>query len=174
MNFSTSAQVAAFGRHVVSYGMGVVKALAATHIATPDQAPPTSSASLPPIARAPSSPRPGADGRMSPELHRQPRPIPKKEKSATMASSRSAAQPARAGRSADRAQRAGAPLARARKRNHIGQRGHCQCCGIWRSLSMTPLLAALARVCSPMLRPVTRFFTSGTKSRISDGRKVSS
>jgi high-affinity nickel permease len=34
----TPAQIQAFGRHVVSYSMGVVTALAATHIASPDQA----------------------------------------------------------------------------------------------------------------------------------------
>jgi hypothetical protein len=34
----TLPQVTAFGRHVVSYGMGAVSALAVTHIASPDQA----------------------------------------------------------------------------------------------------------------------------------------
>lgn len=38
MNLPSSAQLAAFGRHVVSYGMGVVSCLAITHIASPDQA----------------------------------------------------------------------------------------------------------------------------------------
>ncbi len=38
MNLPNLAQAAAFGRHVVSYSMGVVTALAATHIASPDQA----------------------------------------------------------------------------------------------------------------------------------------
>ncbi len=34
----SAAQTTAFGRHVVSYAMGIVTALAATHIASPDQA----------------------------------------------------------------------------------------------------------------------------------------
>ena len=38
MQVPTSAQLEAIGRHVVSYAMGVVTALAATHIASPDQA----------------------------------------------------------------------------------------------------------------------------------------
>lgn len=38
MNTPSTAQVTALGRHVVTYAMGVVTALAATHIATPDQA----------------------------------------------------------------------------------------------------------------------------------------
>ena len=38
MQTPSSAQLQAFGRHVVSYAMGVVTALAATHIASPDQA----------------------------------------------------------------------------------------------------------------------------------------
>jgi spore maturation protein SpmB len=38
MNLPSRAQAVAFGRHVVSFSMGVVAALAATHIATSDQA----------------------------------------------------------------------------------------------------------------------------------------
>ena len=38
MNTPSQAQFVAFGRHVVSYGMGVVSALAVTHIASSDQA----------------------------------------------------------------------------------------------------------------------------------------
>jgi len=38
MNFPTMQQAASFGRHVVTYGMGFVSALAVTHIASPDQA----------------------------------------------------------------------------------------------------------------------------------------
>ena len=37
MNLPSTAQVAAFGRHVVSYAMGAVTVLAATHVASPDQ-----------------------------------------------------------------------------------------------------------------------------------------
>ena len=38
MNFPSLGQFTAFGRHIVSYGMGFVSALAVTHIASPDQA----------------------------------------------------------------------------------------------------------------------------------------
>lgn len=38
MNLPTMGQATAFGRHVVSYGMGFVSALAVTHIASQDQA----------------------------------------------------------------------------------------------------------------------------------------
>ncbi len=47
-------------------------------------------------------------------------------------------------------------LARTRDHSEYGQRwAQCQCCGIWRSLSMTPYLAALAPA-PPHRRPVVR------------------
>ena len=38
MQLPTFGQITAFGGHVVTFGAGVVSALAVTHIATPDQA----------------------------------------------------------------------------------------------------------------------------------------
>jgi hypothetical protein len=63
----------------------------------------------------------------------------------TSASSRSATQPAGAGRSASELVGIGA-ASRARVRaDSMINAAHCRCCRIWRSLPMTPYLAALAR-----------------------------
>ena len=47
----------------------------------------------------------------------------------------------------------GRRLARAREGSGYGQRYHCRCCRIWRSLSMTPYVAALDRCRHHRRRP---------------------